>query len=309
MKGNLTIAFLLTAYGNAENVNRFLFQVLTYKYSYVFIHVDKTSKINRNDIIHNERVYIMDKSYNVEWGDYSQIESVLELMKYARNHRNFDYYSLHSESDMLVRPISELIEFLNQDEAYAYTWCYPLPYSQWQYGGGLGRIALYWPKIFRKKYKWNSPIRYIRSIYGKLHTIHIIKGKNLPSEIEFWGRCDWFTLSGECVNYIIQYVASHIEYVNLFKNSLIGSEIFFTTLVHMDDNHKIVSDNNLRYIDFEHQDYRKPGSPKELGMDDIKSIQESGRFFARKFDSNHDSNVIRYYMQKTGIYKNKHRDK
>ena len=303
MGSKLTIAFLLTIYGSAENVNRFLSQVLLYKYSYVFIHIDKTGKINRNDIMHDERVHIMDKSYNVEWGDYSQIESVLALMRYAKRFGNFDYYSLHSESDMLVRPINALIEFLNTDKAYAYTWCYPLPYAQWQYGGGLGRIALYWPKIFRKKYKWNSPIRYIRSIYGKLYTLHILRGKKLPSEIKFWGRCDWFTLSGECVDYIVNYIASHMEYVNLFKNSLIGSEIFFTTLVHMNVNRKIVSDNNLRYIDFKHQDYRKPGSPKELDMDDIQIIQESGRFFARKFDPNHDSNVIQYYLRETGVYK------
>ena len=54
------------------------------------------------------------------------------------------------------------------------------------------------------------------------------------------------------------------------------------------------------YIDFEHQDFRKPGSPKELDMNDIEAIAASNRFFARKFDARYDKNVIDYYINVTG---------
>lgn len=300
MNKDMSIAFLLTAYEDASNVNRFISQVLVYQNSHVFVHIDKKSRICKKDIVVNEKVHIMEKSYAVEWGDFSQIESVVALMEYASTFGTFDYFSLHSESDMLVRPMGELVEYLSDDHAYAYTWCYKLPYKEWQYGGGLGRIALYWPQIFRKKYRWNSPMRYFRSLYGKMYTLHLIKGKKLPKDIDFWGRCDWFTLSGACVNFIIDYLSKHPEYIELFRNSLIGSEIFFTTLVHMVKDKKIESSNNLRYIDFEHQDFRKPGSPKELDMNDIEAIAASNRFFARKFDARYDKNVIDYYINVTG---------
>lgn len=300
MNKDISIAFLLTAYEDASNVNRFISQVLVYQNSYVFVHIDKKSRICKEDIIVNEKVHIMEKSYAVEWGDFSQIESVVALMEYASTFGMFDYFSLHSESDMLVRPMGELVEFLSDDHAYAYTWCYKLPYKEWQYGGGLGRIALYWPHIFRKKYRWNSPMRYFRSLYGKMFTLHLIKGKKLPKDIDFWGRCDWFTLSGACVNFILDYLPKHPEYIELFRNSLIGSEIFFTTLVHMVKDKKIESLNNLRYIDFEHQDFQKPGSPKELDMNDIEAIAASNRFFARKFNARYDKNVIDYYLNITG---------
>ena len=123
MNKDMSIAFLLTAYEDASNVNRFISQVLVYQNSHVFVHIDKKSRICKKDIVVNEKVHIMEKSYAVEWGDFSQIESVVALMEYASTFGTFDYFSLHSESDMLVRPMGELVEFLSDDHAYAYTWC------------------------------------------------------------------------------------------------------------------------------------------------------------------------------------------
>lgn len=49
--------------------------------------------------------------------------------------------------------------------------------------GGFGRIALKWPQCFRRRLGRNSLMRYLRSIYGKLYGIGVIRGKNCQNSI------------------------------------------------------------------------------------------------------------------------------
>ena len=124
----------------------------------------------------------------------------------------------------------KLSSFLEKDKAYAYLDCDRLPNEKFQYGGGLGRIAMKWPKCFRKKYRQHSVMRYLRAIYGRLYGIKILKGKKLPENMTFYGQSDWFTLSEKCVKNIILYLKLNPNYYDIYRNSLIGSELFFNSM-------------------------------------------------------------------------------
>lgn len=284
---NIRIAFLLTLYMNESQSNIFIKQLLRYQESYIFIHIDKKSDFDKNKLIVNDRIKILPEQYVIDWGDYSQIDVTLRLMEFAKKCGDYDYYSVHSGNDIVVKPINELVDWLSDDSSYAYLDCEKLPYVKFQYGGGLGRIALKWPKFFRKKCRYYSITRLFRSLYGKAYGVGIIKGKKLPENISFYGQSDWFTLSNECVGNILQYIDENKEYLELFKDSLIGSEIFFNTLaIETGRSKKICLNNNLRYIDFDNIDKNTPGSPKLLTIKDYDSIIKSDMFFARKVDVN-----------------------
>ena len=60
----------------------------------------------------------------------------------------------------------------------------------------------------------------------------------------------------------------------------------------MNKSEEIVSDNDLRYIDFTNVDKATPGSPKLLKTEDYDKIMSSDRFFARKFDIRIDRAVV-----------------
>lgn len=115
-------------------------------------------------------------------GDYTQILVNNYLLKYALSQKIHEFYSLHSGADLAIRPIDELIEYLQSTNYYGYYECSKLP-NGWQYGGGIGRLALYWPKFFRKRLSANSPMRYIRSLYGKMYVKLL---KNLQSIMKQW---------------------------------------------------------------------------------------------------------------------------
>lgn len=289
----MKIAFLLTLYTLPEQANIFINQLLQYKHSYVFIHIDKKFESIRKELIKDERVIIIDKLESINWGDFSQIQSVLNLMEYAVKFAEFDCFSINSGHDLLVRPIDELIKFLQKDNCIAYLDCNKLPADGWQYNGGLGRVELKWPKMFRKKINKNSPLRYLRKIYVSLYEWRIIKGKKLSDKIDFYGGSDWFTVKGEVVKYILTYIKNNPEYIKIFEEALIGSELFFNTIIcNKYSSDKIVTSDNLRYIDWSREEGQAIGSPRTLVSDDYSNIKKSNKFFARKFDIRKDNKII-----------------
>ena len=292
----MKIAIMLALHNNPKQANIFMKQCIQNEGCHVFVHIDKKGLDIKSELIAHGRIHILPKSYSVRWWDYSQIEYVIELMKYANDFGEFDYYSIHSGNDLMVRPFCELSDFLKTDNKYAYLDCESLPWSEWQYGGGLGRLALPWPRWMRSRLKPNSVQRYLRSLYGHLYGWHLIPGKKLPAEIPFWGKAAWYTLRSDCVEKCLDYICMHPEFLDLFRESLCGDEIFFNTLVNMTAEDEVVErHNNLRYVDMRTVDKKVVGAPKTLTMSDVEKIRKSGAFWARKFDAQVDEEAVYHF--------------
>ncbi|MBQ7999879.1 MAG: hypothetical protein IJ298_01515 [Ruminococcus sp.] len=296
-----TIAFLLVVHNNPEQVNMFINLLLTYENSYIYVHVDAKNPNMVSQIIKSERVTILPEHYDVQWGDYTQITVNNYLLNYAVTTQHHDFYSLHSGADMAIRPLHEFVSHLNETNCYAYYDAQKLP-TTWQYRGGFGRIALNWPKMFRKRAGKHSPRRYLRSLYGRLYGAGIIKGKKLPPEYTFYGGHDWFTISEDCVNDLLAFVDSHPDFESLFIKSLSGAEIYYPTLFEaLKSNKKVCNNSNLRYVDWKDrgQDL-PPGSPNTCSMSFLDDIIASKKFFARKFSLAYDRKIIEYFLDTCG---------
>ena len=300
MNSKLKIAFLMMVHNNPDQINCFIKQVLQYEESYVYIHVDQKGVQIIPSIYKHERVFILPEHINGKWGDYTQIQMVNYLMESAFSDQRVDYYSLHSGCDLLIRPVNELVDFLREKDNYGYYSCTKLP-SKWQYGGGLGRIALKWPKKFRVAYKKNSVMRYVRSLYGKMYGAGIIKGRKLPEKYSYYGGDAWFTISHDCAKDYINFVKNNNEFNELFYDALCSDEIYYVSIFQMCKNNREVWDYNcLRYIDWQERGQELgAGSPNTCDMSFLQEIEQSNAFFARKFDRKHDSEIIDYFMQKT----------
>ena len=302
----IKIAIMLALHNNPKQANIFINQCLKYEGAEVFIHIDKKGIAITDNLIKNDRVHILEDHFDVQWGDISQVKYVIALMRYIKKYEKehllgskFDYISIHSGSDMLVKPMKELAAYLERDRKFAYLDCYKLPWKDWQYGGGLGRIALYWPKRFRKRLKRPSITHFCRAIYGRMYGWGILKGHKLP-DIQFWGKSAWYTISGECMHLCLKYIEHHPWFLRFFETALCPDEIFFDTLVNIiGKGQDIQEHDNLMYDDMGIYDKKNVGSPKTMKMVDIEKIRKSGAFFARKFDMSVDNEVVEYYIKHT----------
>ena len=295
------IAFLLMVHENPEQINLFLRQLLDYEYSEIYIHVDLNQIHIKSQLLKNERIHILEQSIHGKWGDYAQIEMIDMLLRYAYTQGPHDYYSLHSGCDLAIRPVKEYASYLARMKRYAYYYGPKLPRKDWGHGGGLERLALTYPPILRKKYPYKHPMRYLRALYQTAYELGIIKGKSLPEEYRFCGGSEWFTISEEAVRDYVYFLEQHPDYDILFRYALAGDEIYHLSIFDMmRGDRPVENENNLRYIDWSIRDSNPyAGSPSICEMEFVREIEESGAFFARKFDSRVDNEIIQYFLSKT----------
>lgn len=184
----MKIAFLIMAHNNVELLNDFIQQILRYDKANIFVHVDKKAENMIPQIKKADRIHILEQHIDAAWGDYTQIKMIQLLLDEAYRFGEYDYYSLHSGVDMLIKPVNDLVEYLSKTRKYGYYECSKLPAKSWGHGGGLERISLKYPQIFRKRYQPKHPIRYIRAIEIIKRTMSaryifiIIKNKDMIRE-------------------------------------------------------------------------------------------------------------------------------
>ncbi|MEH7250430.1 beta-1,6-N-acetylglucosaminyltransferase, partial [Neobacillus niacini] len=86
-------------------------------------------------------------------------------------------------------------------------------------------------------------------------------------------------------------------YYKFFENSLVPDESFFHTLIMNSEYRTEVVNNNFVYLKWG-KTISSRNSPQNLTREDIKLIEESEYYFARKFDENVDNIVVDYFANK-----------
>ncbi|WP_180053469.1 beta-1,6-N-acetylglucosaminyltransferase [Acinetobacter sp. YH12236] len=267
--------------------------------SIIILHID--NKTPNNEVIrikkklgdHPNLLYVPEKKrIDVRWGGVSQIEVMLLLLRLAQRY-NYKYFSLISGDDIPLSSNKSRESFLNiaysnRIEFIGYN---PVHNAQ-------QRLAIKYPSYFYNK---------DHSIMGKLcRKIFILYAKyfrtldisHLPT---LYKGSTWFTLTHEAVDYILDYVEKNPKYLNSFKYSLCGDEVFFQTIifnslfrykVYNIENNIPDCERGMRYIDW----VSGPSFPRELDNSDFIKMKQSGMLFARKVKSNIDQKEFEFFL-------------
>lgn len=264
------MAYAIQCHKNADQVNR-LINILQDEDVDFFIHVDKKSNIIE-EIVSRENIYIVKERVNVIWGNFSQIEATMRLFKKIREVGEYSRIHLISGQDFPIKS-REYIKTFFKDNSAQYIQYRKLP-NDWAYEG-MNRVKVYYPSIMFK----NKIVKKFIGIYeGFVMKNEIFQRKG--GIYNFYGGSSWFSLTGDCLEYIISYVDRNPSYYRFFKNTLCGDEIFFQTiLVNSPFKNTLVNDNK-RYIKWKQGD----SSPNILTLSDYIALKESDKIWARKFD-------------------------
>ncbi|MFO1442637.1 hypothetical protein KDN24_05345 [Bacillus sp. Bva_UNVM-123] len=292
-------AYILQIHKNPNQVNKFISQLISEEQADVYIHIDKRSYDEiYPKIIKVPNVKILKQSIHCEWGDISQIDTTIMLLKEVLASKNeYDYVCLRSGQDLLVK--NGFKDFLLEHKGNIF--------MNYRNVGkeNIGLMMIKWPKVMRRRYTGVHPIRIFRrillSLYGKGIKIFANK-KSWPLQYSFYKGSQWFAVPFEVANYMVQFLDENEWYYQFFEDSLIPDESFFHTLImNSPYKHKVVN-NNLFFLKWG-ETLSERNSPQDLTKEDIQLIEQSEQFFARKFEEDIDNNVIEYFSEKAKFAK------
>ena len=284
MKAPKRHAYLITAYNNFYTLRK-LIMLLDDRRNDIFIHIDEKTRdfdfesfrniCNYSDVIFVPRI-------KVYWGDYSQIQSIFQLLECAI-HNKYSYYHLISGVDLPIKTQDQIHNFFAINEGKEFI-------------GFAENFNREWVSKIHILNRYNKSNRFIRLMINELIKKPFLKAQYLIKydrmrfvSHEIRKGCDWFSIS---YDFAIHIIKNKKIIGRLFKFSLTPTEFYAHTLIwnssFKDSIYNIHDEycSCLRHVDWER------GLPYIFRNDDFSEIINSNKFFARKFDDRVDKDII-----------------
>ncbi|AJA46771.1 glycosyl transferase family protein [Clostridium pasteurianum DSM 525 = ATCC 6013] len=277
---NFRMAYAIQCHKNPEQLNN-LVDKISDKDVDIFIHVDKKSSII-NFIEKKDNIYFTDKRFKVKWGHSSQFFATVELLKKIHKTGSYDYIHFISGQDYPIKCRDEIKSFFKENYGKQFIQYRPLP-NDWPYNG-MSRVLVHYPHFLFA----NEFTRKIMYKYEKLVMKITAFQRNIESLPQLYGGSCWFSITGDCMKYILEFLHKNPDYIKFFQNTHCGDEIFFQTILVNSKYRQHLFNDNMRYIDWSNGG----ASPKVLLEEDFQKLQNSHKLYARKLDYNMDSNLF-----------------
>jgi hypothetical protein len=266
----MTINYLILAHQNYEHITRLIGSLDAPGASF-FVHIDQRRRENYSNEAGN--VFVIRDRVKVNWGCYSMVEATLRLIKTAVNKRPADYYILLSGADYPIRSNEDIRRVLSARREFIHM--KPVPYPR----KPMSRFRYYFIE-YNKKIKNLSWI-FFRSVEAMMRVLGI--RRKVPFRV--FAGSQWWALTGECINYILETIESDSRYIRFFKHSLIPDEAFFHTII----GNSPFMEKVANTLTFTH--WTEKYSPQLINEEHLELFREMShnhmgdpKVFARKFD-------------------------
>lgn len=276
----MKISYLILAHKLPEQLTR-LVTVLNDESSQFFIHIDQRAEQTyskaKEQLSSFQNVHLVPSRYGCRWGQFSIIRATIaSLEALVESRAEFEYVFLLSGQDYPIKKLSYIHTLLESNAGKQFIDWFPLDQpNKWTNQGGAFQSM-------RRLEHWHFPIR--------SRWIHLPSKRKLPNHFLPYGGSQWWALSRDCVEWIVEFILESPRFVNFFRYAFIPDELFFQTLILNSPFQKDVINDDLRYVDFSRAN---PTPPAVLLKDDFNLLlNHTDALFARKFDVHRDSEIL-----------------
>lgn len=282
-------AYLVMAH-NEFNILRKILMLLDDDNADFFLHID--SKADFKDIdelkkcVKKSELFLI-KSMDVRWGDRSQIDIEMALLRKSTQ-REYGYYHLISGVDIPLKTPSEINAFFSKNPENNYI-DFDVPKQQ-----SIDRLKYHYyfqRKAGRSKSFW-SIVQKLLLALQKLFGINRIKGM----ENKVYKGANWCSINFKLASYITE---NFHKYDEMFDRTICADEVFLQTMAMESPYKDTIVKDFLREIDW------KRGNPYTYRIEDYDSLMKSKNIFARKFSEKTDSEIVDKLFNDLSDRKNK----
>ncbi len=284
----MNIAHLILAHNNPQQLLR-LVNRLQHKDADFYIHIDKKTDITPFlSIGQQKNVTLLRNRIAIKWGAYSMIEATLSGFEaILQAHKNYGYINLLSGNDYPLVTTQALHTFFAKHPNKAFTEFYAID-SVWT--EAVPRLT----KYYFTNYNFKGSVL-LETVVNK-----VMPPRKMPNQLVPVGRSQWFTITLQHVQYIVDYLNKNKHVQRFFAHTWGSDEIVIQTILFNSPYKKDMVNNNLRYIDWSDGN----ASPKTFTYTDAATLLKSQKLFARKFDLNTDAQILNLLDKEANQYVN-----
>ena len=241
-------------------------QRLSTRNSGFFVHVDK--KVDQSEFLKasGPNVTFLPERVPVYWGDYSQVEATLLLIREALTSKvHYDYLVQLNASDYPIRSAQYIETYFVKNYGAEFIALVKVPNND--AGKPIERI-----NTIRYEHRHFVRARIIRAL-GKI-------GLDQRDHRRFLGGLDpyagngWWALSREACSYIDTFSRCNPEFVKFFRHTVVPHESFFHTILGNSD----FAPKIQRHLHYEDWSHGGP-SPSVLSSEHINQLELQGEVF------------------------------
>lgn len=276
-------AYLIIAH-NEFQLLKILLQMLDYDENDIYLHIDKkVGNFNESlycNLVHRSDLIFITPRIDIKWGDYSQIQCELMLLK-ASIQKKYQYYHLMSGVDLPLKTQEYIHQFFDKNNGTEF-----IQFANHKLNKEtFERVSKY--HFFAKREK-----KVGEKILDKLLIMsQIFVDRTRNSNLIYQKGANWFSITHNLATYILSKERVIKKY---FKYTICGDEMFIQTLVASSNFIKSITANN--YCDnYENICYCidwDRGSPYIFRKEDFDFLVSSNQLFARKFSWEIDHVII-----------------
>jgi hypothetical protein len=294
----MKLACIVMAHHKPRQLARLL-SALRHPQVRVYLHLDRRAPIDLFTRAFSEAGagdMVLLPRYPTPWGSPQLVDATLG--GFSRGIENgCGYFVLISGQDFPLRPIGEIVDFLESVRSKSYLEYFSLPDPRWRFEG-RDRTDFYTYTFFGRRETCiprgedtSFLSRRGRLLNEMLRARGLFKpARRTPGYVRPYAGSQWWNLSRDAVEYVLGFVDRHPDFRRYHEHTLLTEEIFFQSVLvgaGFEGRDELVNDN-LRFM-------RWPAGqshPSVLGIDDLPDMLASRKLFARKFDPATDEKVL-----------------
>lgn len=221
----MKIAYLVLAHNTPNHLRR-LISALSTPSSTFFIHLDQKSDMAPFAGLAADNVSFTRERVPVYWGDFSQVEAILVLLRTAFvDPRGFDRFVLLSGSDYPLRSAAAIERFFAERHDLEFIDMVAMPSADGQ--KPLSRLTTYQLPPGRTA-RSNKIRRFLSQVGGKLYFRNY---KAVFRDLAPYGGSTWWAFSRAAASHVLAFTDREQALVRFFRNMVSPDEQYFQTIL------------------------------------------------------------------------------
>jgi hypothetical protein len=278
----MKLAHLILAHNNPSQLER-LAKRLSHPDADIYIHLDNKTDIAAYQPIKDiPNTFFIKKRVNVAWGEYSVMQATLNGMEEILGTGiAYSHINLLSGNDYPLKSAAEIQKYFFANPGKTFMWYEPI-FDEWNHGQARMNNYYFGDYGFPGRH-------HLANLANK-----VLPKRRLPGNLTAYGRAQWLTITPAGAAYVINYIKNNPAAERFFRMTWAVDEVFFQTILCNSPLLNTLVNDNFRYVVLQ-PDFR----PATLTIADSDALLTSGKFYARKFDTNTDAAILDYIDEKS----------